>query len=90
MDMELLSVLRLSVAATLDKDRAGVSSRQPSENQARVIWLYVSKRVWLSLQMFYSSDGCLDAAYLRFFPIFWQNESVRQHNAECVVTVTLA
>lgn len=27
------------------------------QRTGRVIWLYLSKRVWLSLEMFYSSDG---------------------------------
>lgn len=68
MDLELLSLLPLPhfLPATLNKDRAGVSSRQPSESPACDLTIYVKEGLIVFGYVLFIRWEVLDAAYLRF------------------------
>lgn len=89
MDSELLSLLSSLLSLShflldiLDKNRAGVFLADSHQRTRRVIWLYMSKGDWLSLEMFYSSGRGFGRCLPRFL-ICRQNKFVRRHNKECV------
>lgn len=67
MDLELLTQLPLPLflPGTLKKDRAGVSSRQPSENQACDLTIYVKESLIVFGNVLFIR-WALDAARLCF------------------------
>lgn len=68
MDLELLSLLPLPhfLPASLNKDRTGASSRQPSENRACDLTVYVKDSLIVFGNVLFIRWS-LDAAYLCFW-----------------------